>query len=268
MRTITTARVGAIGAGALLALGLFAAAAPAGATGTHGTNSADAACHTATGQTQGKSHSDPDGMSNGGADKPGCTGGLDADRDGNNGCGNDTDREDDNNGWCGRKPHGAAPPADEGQGVTSPSTSTTTTTTTTTTGPVSPTTVGADLGQPTDCQVDPKEATGCTAAAQSSGTGAHLSAASTTGGTTGSATTAGATASGTPGPDAAGTAANANDATTTTTAPGTEVLGVTLSRPSALARTGAGVGGMTLLGVVLCGSGRLAVLARRLLRIG
>src|SRR5882724_2012255 len=96
MRTTTTARIGAMGAGALLALGLFAAAPPAGATGTHGTNSADAACFTATGQTQGRSHSDPDGMSNGGADKPGCPGGFDADRDGNNGCGNDADREDDN----------------------------------------------------------------------------------------------------------------------------------------------------------------------------
>src|SRR5439155_8256535 len=85
-------------------LGLFAAAPPAGASGTHGVNSATAACFTATGQTQGRSHSDPDGMSNGGADKPGCTGGFDADRDGNNGCGNDTDREDDNNGWCGNKP--------------------------------------------------------------------------------------------------------------------------------------------------------------------
>src|SRR5437016_5765468 len=97
MRTTSTARIGAIGAGALLALGIFAAAPSAGASGTHGRNSDDAACFTATGQTQGRSHSDPDGMSNGGADKPGCTGGFDADRDGNNGCGNDADREDDNN---------------------------------------------------------------------------------------------------------------------------------------------------------------------------
>jgi hypothetical protein len=58
------------------------------------------------------------------------------------------------------------------------------------------------------------------------------------------------------------------EATTTTTAPSTQVLGETLSRPSALARTGAGVGGLALLGLVLCGSGRLAVLARRILRIG
>jgi hypothetical protein len=46
------------------------------------------------------------------------------------------------------------------------------------------------------------------------------------------------------------------------------VLGQTLSRPSALARTGAGVGALALLGGLLCGGGRLAVLARRLLRIG
>src|SRR6185295_2335433 len=45
--------------------------------------------------------------------------------------------------------------------------------------------------------------------------------------------------------------------------PPTEVLGETISRPSALARTGAGIGGMALLGGLLCGGGRLAVLARR-----
>jgi hypothetical protein len=51
---------------------------------------------------QGRSQSDPDGMSNGGADKPGGTGGIDQlDQDGNNGCGNDDDFEDDNNGNCG-----------------------------------------------------------------------------------------------------------------------------------------------------------------------
>src|SRR5438105_11374190 len=136
MRTTTIARIGATGAGALLALGIFAAAPPAGAAGTHGTNSADAACFTATGHTQGRSHSDPDGMSNGGADKPGCTGGVDADRDGNNGCGNDTDREDDNNGWCGRKPHDKGP--DVARPSTSPTTTSTTTTTTTTTPTVRP----------------------------------------------------------------------------------------------------------------------------------
>jgi hypothetical protein len=50
---------------------------------------------------QGRSRSDPDGMENGGADKPGGSGGIDkADQDGNNGCGNDDDFEDDNNGLC------------------------------------------------------------------------------------------------------------------------------------------------------------------------
>jgi len=55
---------------------------------------------------QGKSESDPDGISNGGPDKPNGSGGDDlADQDGNNGCGNDDDFEDDNNGNCG-KPEG------------------------------------------------------------------------------------------------------------------------------------------------------------------
>jgi hypothetical protein len=55
---------------------------------------------------QGASSSDPDGTSNGGADKPGGSGGYDkADQDGNNGCGNDDDFEDDNNGNCGGKAH-------------------------------------------------------------------------------------------------------------------------------------------------------------------
>ena len=53
---------------------------------------------------QGNSGSDPDGDSNGGADKPNGSGGTDkADQDGNNGCGNDDDFEDDNNGNCGPK---------------------------------------------------------------------------------------------------------------------------------------------------------------------
>jgi hypothetical protein len=57
--------------------------------------------------TQGKSQSDPDGDSNGGADKPGGSGGVDrTDQDGNNGCGNDDDFEDDNNGLCGGNSEG------------------------------------------------------------------------------------------------------------------------------------------------------------------
>lgn len=59
---------------------------------------------------QGHSLSDPDGNANGGLDKPGQTGGFDADRDGNNGCGNDSDREDDANGWCGHRPVAGPPP--------------------------------------------------------------------------------------------------------------------------------------------------------------
>src|SRR3954454_7118326 len=115
----TIVRIGASGAGALMVLGLLVAG-PAAASDNHVT------CLVADGKTQGRSTSDPDGMSNGGADKPGCTGGFDADQDGNNGCGNDADREDDNNGWCGRKRIG-------GETRATPTTSTTTTSTTTTT---------------------------------------------------------------------------------------------------------------------------------------
>jgi hypothetical protein len=63
---------------------------------------------------QGNSQSDPDGMTNGGADKPGGTGGIDQlDQDGNNGCGNDDDFEDDNNGNCGGKEKSTSPVADD-----------------------------------------------------------------------------------------------------------------------------------------------------------
>jgi len=259
MRT-TIVRIGATGAGAVLALGLLAFAPAAGASGSggHGVNHEDSTCFTADGP-QGRSHSDPDGMSNDGADKPGCPGGVDDDRDGNNGCGNDADREDDNNGNCGRQKAGQAGTGGGVSGPT-PTSSTTSTSTTTTTTTANPPRV-APLTEATDCQVDPKEATGCTASAQTSGTGAHLSVAGSTG-----ATGTGTDTSGTTG--AGGTTPSTNAATTSTTAPGTEVLGETLSRPSALARTGAGVGALTLVGLVLCGSGRLAVLARRLLRIG
>jgi hypothetical protein len=75
---------------------------------------------------QGRSESDPDDdgkgpdRSNGGADKPNGSGGVDkADQDGNNGCGNDDDFEDDNEGWCGRKPKKATAP-DAGTGSDSP----------------------------------------------------------------------------------------------------------------------------------------------------
>jgi hypothetical protein len=88
----------------LLMLGLTAPAASASGRSQSG----DRKRHQFAGHTQGRSSSDPDGMSNGGRDKPGFSGGFSADRDGNNGCGNDDDREDDNNGNCGRKKARAA----------------------------------------------------------------------------------------------------------------------------------------------------------------
>jgi hypothetical protein len=113
----TIVRIGTTGAGALLALGLFAAQ-PAAADGSHGHSHSQGTgkvtCFdTAADGTQGRSLSDPDGDSNGGADKPGCNGGFDADKDGNNGCGNDADREDDNNGNCGHQKTEAGNDADE-----------------------------------------------------------------------------------------------------------------------------------------------------------
>ena len=256
----TIARIGIAGAGGMLALGLVVFAPPAGASGSggHGVNHEDSTCFTAGGP-QGHSHSDPDGMSNGGADKPGCPGGINADQDGNNGCGNDTDREDDNNGNCGRnKGHdtnGEAP---------APAPAPTTTTTVTTAPPTTVTTEPsvAPLTEPTDCQVDPKEATGCpaTTSAQTAGTtGARLAPA---------AESAGVTAATTPSDIGGAATDGASASTTTTTAPGTEVLGQTLTRPGTLARTGAGVGGLSFLGLALFGGGRLTALARRLLRIG
>jgi hypothetical protein len=53
---------------------------------------------TAVSGERGKSPSDPDGMENGGADKPGGQGGTIGAQDGNNGSGNDIDCEDDNRG--------------------------------------------------------------------------------------------------------------------------------------------------------------------------
>jgi hypothetical protein len=53
---------------------------------------------TAVSGDRGKSPSDPDGMDNGGADKPGGQGGTIGAQDGNNGSGNDIDCEDDNRG--------------------------------------------------------------------------------------------------------------------------------------------------------------------------
>jgi hypothetical protein len=88
----------------LVLLGLTAPAASARGSGRDDRRSGDDFSR----RTQGRSPSDPDGMTNGGRDKPGSRGGFSDDRDGNNGCGNDDDREDDNNGNCGRKKFRAA----------------------------------------------------------------------------------------------------------------------------------------------------------------
>ena len=99
-------------AGAVLGLGVAAAA--LGLT----TSPALAArhAHKHVSGTQGRSAADPDGMTNGGADKPGGSGGVNrSDQDGNNGCGNDADFEDDNNGRClGRRKAKRTPPPDDG----------------------------------------------------------------------------------------------------------------------------------------------------------
>lgn len=230
----TITRIGSIGAGALLAIGLFAAP-PAGAEPSErsgrGQGPQTAACFDETGKTQGRSHSDPDGMENGGFDKPGCTGGHDADRDGNNGCGNDADREDDNNGHCGRGRGGDGPSPDSSLDAT-------------TTAPAT----------------DDDEISAASAGNESSPTGTAAATDPTgSGPTAGDSTDVAVGSAGTDDADAAG------DPSDTV---GTEVLGETMERPSALPRTGAGVGGLALLGGLLCGGGRVAVLARRLLRIG
>ena len=234
MRTVIV-RIGATGAGALLALGLLAG--PSAAKDSDQKSSAEKAresnrvtCFQPDGETntQGRSLSDPDGDTNGGADKPDpdCTGGVDAtDRDGNNGCGNDADREDDNNGNCGGNGTAADEPAqpEGGDDVT-----------------VNPETVEGDVN--------------VQGAAAESGSG-----------------TPAAEAANTDTADPAAVSA-ADDSTpaaqTTTPEPGTQVLGETLSAPDTLPRTGAAVGGLALLGGLLVGGGRLTVLARKLLRIG
>jgi hypothetical protein len=230
MRTVIV-RIGATGAGALLALGLLAG--PSAAKDSDQKSTAEKAresnkvtCFQPDGETntQGRSLSDPDGDTNGGADKPGCTGGVDAtDRDGNNGCGNDADREDDNNGNCGGDRAAADEPAqpEDGDDVT-----------------VNPETVEGDVN--------------VQSAASESGT---------------PATEASSTA---PADSAAVTAADNTTpaADSTTPGPETQVLGETLTAPDTLPRTGAAVGGLALLGGLLVGGGRLTVLARKLLRIG
>lgn len=228
----TITRIGATGAGALLAIGLFAAP-PAGAQPSErsgrGQGPQTATCFDETGRTQGRSHSDPDGMANGGFDKPGCAGGFDADRDGNNGCGNDADREDDNNGHCGRPGGGPTPNPPSNAPDPAPATDD---------GGISAASVGNDPS-PTGTETTGTETTGSDPAS-------------------GDPVVVAAESAGTDDTAAAGVPDSV----------GTEVLGQTMERPSTLARTGAGVGGLALLGGLLCGGGRAAVLARRLLRIG
>ncbi len=109
------------------------------------------------------------------------------------------------------------------------------------------------LDELSDCEIDRKEAEGCDTAAEQGGVEATVSAAS---GDTAAGTAGGATAAGVETPIASATG-------TTPTEPQTEVLGETLERgPSTLARTGAGVGGLAVLGGLLCAGG---VLVRRLL---
>ena len=227
-------RIGATGAGALLAVGLLAgpsAGAPGSDSPSNGKSepSEKVTCFDPEGKTQGRSLSDPDGTSNGGTDKPGCTRvppwNVDTDNDGNNGCGNDADREDDNNGNCGGQ-NAQGPsnggPEDEGDGTPTET----------------PVTVDTD-GQIQAAGTVP--AAGLTAAENSTTSAAPTE-------VSGAGTTAPAAAE--------------------TTTPDTQVLGETLSAPDTLARTGAGIGGLALLGGLLVGGGRLTVLARKLLRIG
>ena len=228
MRTAIV-RIGATGAGALLALGLLAG--PSAAKGSDKQSSDEkvresnkVTCFQPVGKTQGRSMSDPDGDTNGGADKPGCTREEpwddDTDNDGNNGCGNDADREDDNNGNCG------------GENAQGP---------------------GNEPGQQEDGN-DVTDNTG-TDGGDVSVQGAALESESAD---TTTADPAALTA-------ADDTTAAAQS---TTPEPETHVMGETLTAPDTLPRTGAAVGGLALLGGLLVGGGRLTVLARKLLRIG
>lgn len=107
---------------ALLAFSVYGAAAPADAQPAQGQDhastsasqadqgtaetgpSANAAPKTADGTdtftrpNDWQAQADPDGMTNGGVDQPGGTGGTIGSQDGNNGSGNDADCEDDNRG--------------------------------------------------------------------------------------------------------------------------------------------------------------------------
>jgi hypothetical protein len=275
----TIVRMGASGAGALLALGLFAAP-PAGATGSDRHSKAERsgrlACFNTEGRTQGRSHSDPDGTSNNGPDKPGCAGGFDADKDGNNGCGNDADREDDNNGHCGgrkaQRPSNAGDQRQHGDEAKVKAAKVEAEKVDadikvrcqhhdgdTTTAPPSTDVSAAGSANGCSCPKDEDSAVlGATdVKAQAAGT---VPAAGVVAAEASTATPAASTA-------VLGSSVTAPAAAEATT-PDTQVLGETLSAPDTLARTGAGIGGLALLGGLLVGGGRLTTLARRFLRIG
>lgn len=92
---------------ALFTFSVYGAAAPAMAQPAHphhGQADSHATPKTADGPTtftrpnNWQAQADPDGMTNGGVDQPGGTGGTVGAQDGNNGSGNDADCEDDNRG--------------------------------------------------------------------------------------------------------------------------------------------------------------------------
>lgn len=106
MRTMHRTRTAIATTGAITALLIGGAAAPATAAGSNGHGKANQAGSSRSAHKDGPGHdgrwqaqADPDGNENGGVDQPGGSGGLNTDdQDGNNGSGNDSDCEDDNRG--------------------------------------------------------------------------------------------------------------------------------------------------------------------------
>ncbi|MGH8974939.1 MAG: hypothetical protein ACRD0C_17265 [Acidimicrobiia bacterium] len=236
-------RIASLLSGAVMAFGLLVSAAPgAHADGDHRDGSRHRAGVDTSDWPQGKSTSDPDGDSNGGWDKPGFAGGFDDDRDGNNGCGNDSDREDDNNGWCGRHQDGdgddtAVAGAAEDKDDDGCSTCANIDATVSAAGTVTPlTTVAAQVMN----TAIPDSWVAAVAAPATSVLGAAEVA-----------------------PIATSVLGATEIVPIDTTAGPTAAPGTT--GPSALARTGAIVAGVALLGWLCLGGGRLTALTRRLL---
>ena len=106
MRTVHRTRTAIATTGAIAALLIGGAAAPASAAGNAGQGQPDRAGSSHSAHKDGPGHdgrwqaqADPDGNENGGVDQPGGSGGVNTDdQDGNNGSGNDSDCEDDNRG--------------------------------------------------------------------------------------------------------------------------------------------------------------------------